>query len=70
MTGNWGRTYRIAKYLVDLYQASKKNKGKGAEANFVNEAITSVPTLDVSDFFNEDVNLHKIDPQEEENYFF
>ena len=55
---------------MDLYQASQKNKGKGAEANFVNEASTSGPTLDVSDFFTEDVNLHKLDPQEEDNYIF
>ena len=48
----------------------QKNKGKRAEANFVNEASTSGPTLDVSDFFNEDVNLHKLDPQEKDNYIF
>ncbi len=70
MTGHWGRTCRTAKHLVDLYQASQKNKGKGAKANFVNETSTSGPTLDVSDFFSEDVNLHKVDPQEEDNYFF
>ncbi|XP_057544987.1 uncharacterized protein LOC130824114 [Amaranthus tricolor] len=70
MTGHWGRTCRTAKHLVDLYQAFQKNKGKGAEANFVNEASTSGPTLDVSDFFNKDVNLHKLDPQEEDNYIF
>ncbi|XP_057550586.1 uncharacterized protein LOC130828639 [Amaranthus tricolor] len=69
MTEHWGRTCRTAKHLVDLYQASQKNKGKGAEANFVNEASTSGPTLDVSDF-SEDVNLHKLDPQEEDNYIF
>ena len=55
---------------MDLYQASQKNKGKMAEPNFVNEASTSGPTLDVTDFFNEDVNLHKLDSQEEDNYIF
>ncbi|XP_057538197.1 uncharacterized protein LOC130815730 [Amaranthus tricolor] len=70
MTGHWGRTCCTAKHLVDLYQASQKNKAKGAEANFVNEASTSGPILDVSDFFNENVNLHKLDPQEEDNYIF
>ncbi|XP_057538036.1 uncharacterized protein LOC130815564 [Amaranthus tricolor] len=70
MTGHWGRTCRTAKHLVDLYQASEKNKGKGAEVNFVNEGSTFGPTLDVSDFFTEDVNLHKLDPQKEDNYIF
>ena len=70
MTGHWERTCRTAKYLVDLYQTSQNNKGKGAEANFVNKASTSGPTLDVFDFFIEDVNLHKLDPQEKDNYFF
>ena len=62
MIGHWGRTCRIAKHLVDLYQTSQKTKKKRAEANFVNEASTSGPNLDVSDLFNEGVNLHKLDP--------
>lgn len=57
MTGHWGRTCRTAKHLVDLYQASIKNKGKNAEANFVNEATTSMPSLDVSDFFMDDAEV-------------
>ena len=34
MTGHWSRTYRTAKHLVDLYQASIKGKGKDIEVNF------------------------------------
>lgn len=56
MTGHWGRTCRTAKYLVELYQASQKNKGKGSEANFVNEPGTSMPTLEISDFFNDNMD--------------
>ena len=70
MTGHWERTCRTAKHLVDIYQTSQKNKVKGADANFVNEASIFGPTLDVSDIFNEDVNLHKLDPQKEDNYIF
>ena len=47
-----------------------KKQRKWGRRNFVNEASTSRPTLDVSVFFNEDVNLHKLDPQEEDNYIF
>ncbi|XP_056685066.1 uncharacterized protein [Spinacia oleracea] len=51
MIGHWGKTCRTAKHLVDLYQASIKGKGKVAEANYVNEENSSVPSFDVSDFF-------------------
>jgi len=51
MTGHWGRTCRTAKHLVDLYQSSLK--AKNAEANF-NETNKFVPSLDVSDFFDDE----------------
>ena len=35
MEGHWSRTCRTPKHLVDLYQASIKEKGKGIETNFV-----------------------------------
>ncbi|KAL4620574.1 hypothetical protein ACB092_06G164900, partial [Castanea dentata] len=33
MKGHWSRTCRTLKHLVDLYQASLKEKGKGVEVN-------------------------------------
>lgn len=56
MSGHWARTCRTAKHLADLYKASVENKGKLPEANFVNEASTSMPSLDVSDFFVDNVD--------------
>ena len=53
MNGHWARICRTAKHWVNLYQASLQKKGKAAEANFA-EASTSMPTLDVSDFFIDD----------------
>ena len=63
MTGHWARICRTAKHLVELYLASQKKKGKGVKANF-NEASTSIsnvnpfkkastsmPNLDLSDFY-------------------
>ena len=35
MEGHWSRTCLTPKHLVDLYQASIKEKGKGIETNFV-----------------------------------
>ena len=35
MEGHWSCTCRTPKHLVDLYQASIKEKGKGIETNFV-----------------------------------
>ena len=35
MEGHWSRTCRTTKHLVDLYQASLKDKGKRIENNFV-----------------------------------
>ena len=67
MEGYWSRTCRTPKYLVNLYQASIKEKGKGIETNFVDHNDLEDPMdlglpngvdmtyLDVSDFF-EDVD--------------
>jgi hypothetical protein len=38
MKGHWSRTCRTPKHLVDLYQASIKEKEKGIEMNFVNHS--------------------------------
>ena len=35
MEGHWSRTCCTPKHLVDLYQASIKERGKGIETNFV-----------------------------------
>ena len=35
MEGHWSRTCRTVKHLVDLYQASLKEKGKKIEMNFI-----------------------------------
>ena len=34
--GHWSRTCRTLKHLVDLYQASIKDKENGTEMNFTN----------------------------------
>ncbi|XP_021730989.1 uncharacterized protein LOC110697892 [Chenopodium quinoa] len=57
MTGRWGRTCRLAKHLVDLYQTSVKGKEKNAEANYVNKENAPCPTLDVSDFFMDNAEI-------------
>ena len=68
MEGRWSRTCHTPKHLVDLYQASIKEKRKGIETNFVDHNDLEDPMnyldlsngvdmthLDVSDFF-ENVN--------------
>ena len=55
MSGHWVRTCRTTKHLADLYEASNRRKGKMPEVNFVNEASTTMPSLDVSDIFMDDV---------------
>jgi len=50
MEGHWSRTCRTAEHLVDLYQASLKNKNKGVETNFVDDDMIH---LDVADFLLE-----------------
>jgi hypothetical protein len=64
MKGNWSRTCRMPKLLVDLYQASIKEKEKGIEMNFANQSDPvdlivfldilngeGITHLDVSNFF-------------------
>ena len=48
MEGHWSRTCRTAKHLVDLYQASLKEKGKKIEMNF-----TDSNGMDLSYFDND-----------------
>ncbi|XP_070019390.1 uncharacterized protein [Nicotiana sylvestris] len=47
--GHWAKICRIPKYLVELYQASLKNKG--SEANLVYDNEFDITHLDVADFF-------------------
>nr|GMD01506.1 Retrovirus-related Pol polyprotein from transposon TNT 1-94 [Ipomoea batatas] len=51
MTGHWEHTCRTARHLVDLYQASLKEKGKNIESNnvLVNDDF-DITYLDVEDF--------------------
>nr|GLL24690.1 uncharacterized protein LOC109176566 [Ipomoea trifida] len=51
MTGHWEHTCRTARHLVDLYQASLKEKGKNIESNnvLVNDDF-NITYLDVEDF--------------------
>ena len=68
MKEHWQCTCRMPKYLIDLYQASIKEKGKGIEMNFAHNSdpedhmgYSDIPNkvdithLDVSNFF-EDAN--------------
>ncbi|XP_060175294.1 uncharacterized protein LOC132606012 [Lycium barbarum] len=50
-SGHWSRTCRMAKHLVELYQASIKRKEKNPEANFISENQIDIIHLDVADFF-------------------
>ncbi|XP_070035005.1 uncharacterized protein [Nicotiana tomentosiformis] len=47
--GHWANICRIPKYLVELYQASLKDKAP--EANFVYDNEFDITHLDVEDFF-------------------
>ncbi|XP_021813404.1 uncharacterized protein LOC110756304 [Prunus avium] len=54
--GHWARVCRTPKYLVDLYQASIKGKGKKVETYWMDADPTELEPvdathLDVSDFF-------------------
>jgi hypothetical protein len=54
MTNHWSRTYRTPKYLVKLYQAFIKKKGKEIEINFIENESSGIlmdTHLDVSDLF-------------------
>ena len=50
MKRHWSRTYRTAKYLVDLYQASLKKIEKNIEMNFTDAKGLDLSYYDV-DFF-------------------
>ncbi|XP_070007348.1 uncharacterized protein [Nicotiana sylvestris] len=47
--GYWANICRVPRHLVELYQASLKNKGP--EANFVYDNEFDITHLDVADFF-------------------
>ena len=56
MMGHWLRTCRMAKHLVDLYQASIKDKGKNIEVNFLDDdgdGGVDLTHFDVSYFFED-----------------
>ena len=56
MTGHWSRTCRTTKHLVDLYQASIKDKCKNIEVNFLDDdgdGGVDLTHFDVSDFFED-----------------
>ena len=56
MTGHWSRTCRTAKHLVDLYQASIKDKGNNIEVNFLDDdgdGGVDLTHFDVSDLFED-----------------
>ena len=56
MTGHWSRTCRTTKHLVDLYQASIKDKGKNIEVNFLDDdgdGGVDLTHFDVSNFFED-----------------
>ncbi|XP_070017701.1 uncharacterized protein [Nicotiana sylvestris] len=47
--GHWTNICRVPRHLVELYQASLKNKGP--EANFISDNDFDITHLDVADFF-------------------
>lgn len=57
MKGHWSRTCRTPKHLVDLYEASLKDKGKNVETNLVFEDkdhtdnLLQMTYLDETDFY-------------------
>ena len=60
MTGHWSCIWCTPRHLVDLYQASLNENGKGIETNNVNDPFDSIngintSHLDVSDFFEDSV---------------
>ncbi|XP_031127793.1 uncharacterized protein LOC116029888 [Ipomoea triloba] len=59
MNGHWEYNCRTARHLVDLYQASLKDKGKTIESNnvFIDDDF-DIPHLDVEDYL-EPVNEHQ-----------
>ena len=58
MTGHWSRTCLTTKHLVDIYQASIKDKGKNIEVNFLDDdddgdGGVDLTHFDGSDFFED-----------------
>ena len=54
MKGHWSRVFRTLKHLTNLYQASKKPKGKKVDTNFIDHENSIDKThLDVSYFFED-----------------
>ena len=51
MEGHWSRTCRTTKYLVDLYQASLKDKRKRVETNFADGNRLNLSYFDMDFFF-------------------
>ena len=62
MKGHWSRTYRTAKHLVDLYQASIKGKCNQIETNFIN----GEGTMDPDDPYQ--VSLQEANNQIDDNF--
>nr|XP_017250847.1 PREDICTED: uncharacterized protein LOC108221484 [Daucus carota subsp. sativus] len=62
--GHWSRTCRTPKHLVELYQASLKDKGKNVETNLVcgeNEHaddLLKMTYLDAADFYENPTTLN------------
>ena len=50
MKGHWSRTFRMAKHLVDLYQASQKKIEKNIEMNFTDALYSSKSTRNFLSF--------------------
>ena len=62
MKGHWSRTYRMAKHLVDLYQASIKGKSNQIETKFIN----GQRTMDLDDPYQ--VSLQEANNQIDDNF--
>ncbi|KAK9069660.1 hypothetical protein SSX86_011564 [Deinandra increscens subsp. villosa] len=69
MDNHWARTCRTPKHLVELYQRSIKDKGKGIETNFTYEDdhayihgghkdLHGTTHMDASDFLNDTTTLN------------
>ena len=50
MKGHWSRTFRMAKHLVDLYQASQKKIEKNIEMNFTDALYSNKSTRNFLSF--------------------
>ncbi|XP_026398935.1 uncharacterized protein LOC113294773 [Papaver somniferum] len=60
--GHWENVFRTARHLVDLYQASIKQKEKKTETNFAQYDIPmDIAHLDISDFKNDGNDTEDMD---------